>query len=99
LYHLIISFAHWSAKRRTALANDSTIHLVLGQVGQQRSAVLAKHALLLHDLHGTLDVLLLDLGFTVVEVEVNVQTSVGLLELFNRKFTETGPLLEGLGVT
>lgn len=88
-------------ERSAVLAdNDSLSELlstVLGEVGNDSTLRLLGDTGLLHSLQGVGHALGFDLGFTGVDVEVDVQTSVSLLVLGDTQVTEAAPESQCLG--
>ena len=82
-------------RRLTSLLDDDPSHLVLLQITQLGTLVLDQQPLFLHNLVSLFDSLGLDGSFTVVRVEMDVESLVSLFETFDGKVSESGPEAEG----
>jgi hypothetical protein len=85
-------------RRLTSLFDDDPTHLVLFQITQLGTLVLDQQPLFLHNPVSLFDSLSLDGSFTVVRVEMDVESLVSLFETFDGKVSESGPEAEGLFV-
>lgn len=67
----------------TSFSDDSLVHLEFDEIDQQRPSVLTGELLLLANVDSALHRFWLDLRFTPVDIEVNVELLVCFLQLLN----------------